>query len=128
MSTPMWIDQRDCLAVHDMMLARFGGSAGVRDPGLLESALARPQQLHAYGEPTRSDLAAGYAVGIIRNHPFIDGNKRTGFMMAAMFLELNGLSFTASEQEVVKFTLAMAAGELDETSYSEFLQRNSAPA
>jgi death-on-curing protein len=125
MKPRIWIERPDCLAVHEMMLSQYGGLAGVRDAGLLESALARPLQLDAYEKPTVPQLAAAYATGIVRNHPFLDGNKRTGFVLAAMFLELNGFQFTASEEDVVTHTLALAAGELDEASYAAFLAENS---
>ena len=125
MNSPTWIERRDCLAVHEIMLAQYGGLAGIRDEGLLESALARPLQLDAYGSPSVPELAAAYATGIVKNHPFLDGNKRTGFMLSAMFLELNGLQFTASEEDVVTHTLALAAGEIDEASYAAFLTTNS---
>ena len=94
MKHPVWLEREDCLAIHDMMLAQHGGLAGVRDEGLLESALSRPRNLVAYGTPTRQDLAARYAGGIIHNHPFLDGNKRTGFMLAVTFLELNQFTFS----------------------------------
>lgn len=124
MKTPVWLDRADCLAIHEMMLAQHGGLAGVRDEGLLESALARPKNLFAYKSPKLWKLAASYA-GIIRNHPFLDGNKRAGFMLAATFLELNGLVFTASEESVVEKTLALAAGELKEAGYAAWLKANS---
>ena len=122
MKRPVWLDRTDCLAIHEMMLAQHGGMAGVRDEGLLESALARPQNLFSYGSPTMPELAASYAAGIILNHPFVDGNKRTGFMMAATFLELNGLVFAATEESVVEKTLALAAGELNEAGYVSWLK------
>ena len=122
MKRPVWLDRTDCLAIHEMMLAQHGGMAGVRDEGLLESALARPQNLFSYGSPTMPELAASYAAGIILNHPFGDGNKRTGFMMAATFLELNGLVFAATEESVVEKTLALAAGELKEAGYAAWLK------
>jgi death-on-curing protein len=128
MKKPVWLDRSDCLAIHEMMLAQHGGLAGVRDEGLLESALAKPQNLFAYGSPTLAELAASYAAGIIHNHPFPDGNKRTGFMLAATFLELNGLVFTATEESVVEQTLALAAGELKETGYAAWLKANSRKA
>ncbi len=102
MKEPVWLDRTDCLAIHEMMLAQHGGRAGVRDEGLLESALAKPQNLPACGKPDLAAMAARYAAGIILKHPFLDGNKRTGFMVAATFLELNGLVFTASEESVVE--------------------------
>jgi death-on-curing protein len=128
MKKPVWLDRSDCLAIHEMMLAQHGGLAGVRDEGLLESALAKPQNLFAYGSPTLAELAASYAAGIVHNHPFLDGNKRTGFMLAATFLELNGLVFTATEESVVEQTLALAAGELKETGYAAWLKANSRKA
>lgn len=124
MKEPVWLDRADCLAIHEMILAQHGGLAGVRDEGLLESALAKPQNLFAYGSQTFPEMAAGYAAGIILNHPFLDGNKRTGFMMAATFLELNGLAFTASEESVVEKTLALAAGRLKEAGYASWLKDN----
>jgi death on curing protein len=124
MSEPIWLGRVDCLAIHDFMLAQHGGLAGVRDENMLESALARPRHLFAYGEPDAADLAAAYAAGVICNHPFVDGNKRTGFMMAAGFLELNGWVFGAAEVDVVVQTLALAAGALDEAGYAAWLRAN----
>ena len=128
MKKPVWLDRTDCLAIHEMMLAQHGGPAGVRDEGLLESALAKTQNLLAYGSPTLVELAASYTAGIVRNHPFLDGNKRTGFMMAATFLELNGLVFAATEESVVERTLALAAGKLKESGYAAWLKTNSRKA
>ena len=125
MKEPVWLNRIDCLAIHEMMLAQHGGLAGVRDEGLLESALAKPQNLFAYGSPILADLAASYAAGIIHNHPFLDGNKRTGFLMAATFLELNGMVFAATEESVVETTLMLAAGDLKEAGYAAWLKRNS---
>jgi death-on-curing protein len=122
---PTWLNREDCLAIHEMMLAQHGGLAGVRDEGLLESALSKPRNLFAYGSPTLPEMAASYATGIVLNHPFIDGNKRTGFMLAATFLELNGLLFTATEESVVERTLALASGKLKQTAYAEWLTENS---
>ena len=92
MKEPNWLTRGECLAVHDMMLSHYGGIAGVRDENMLESALARPRQLLHYGRPEAADLAAAYAAGIIKNHPFLDGNKRTGFMLGAGFLNGTGLN------------------------------------
>ena len=111
--------------MHERLLAEHGGAAGTRDPGLLDSALARPRQLHAYGEPDTCDLAAAYAAGIIRNHPFVDGNKRTGFMSAYLFLALNGLQTTATEVDVVRVVTPLAANEIDETAFAAWLRDNS---
>ena len=125
MKEPYWLTRSECLLLHDMMLDQYGGCSGIRDEGLLESALARPQQLYHYGKPTMPEMAAAYTAGIVKNHPFLDGNKRTGFMMGAGFLERNGYEFIASETEVVIRTLALAAGELSEADYAAWLEANS---
>jgi death-on-curing protein len=125
---PHWLTRSECLLLHDMMLDQYGGCSGIRDAGLLESALARPQQLHHYGKPTMPEMAAAYTAGIVKNHPFLDGNKRTGFMMGAGFLERNGYEFLASETEVVIRTLALAAGEMTEAAYADWLKANSKKA
>jgi death-on-curing protein len=125
---PHWLTRSECLLLHDMMLDQYGGCSGIRDAGLLESALARPQQLHHYGKPTMPEMAAAYTAGIVKNHPFLDGNKRTGFMMGAGFLERNGYEFLASEAEVAIRTLALAAGEMSEAAYADWLQANSKKA
>jgi death-on-curing protein len=120
---PVWIDERDTLALHDRLLALYGGAVGLRDGGLLKSALARPQQHFAYGEsPDIVDMAAAYTWGIVRNHPFLDGNKRTGFVVGVLFLELNGYRFTASEEEAAQMVLELASGNLDEAGYIAFLR------
>ena len=125
MKEPVWVNREECLAIHEMMLAQHGGLAGVRDDGLLDSALSKPRNLHAYGSPSRPELAASYAAGIILNHPFLDGNKRTGFMIAAVFLEVNGFTLTATEESVVENTLALAAGRLKQSGYASWLKANS---
>lgn len=123
MKEPVWIDERDTLALHDRLLALYGGAVGLRDGGLLKSALARPQQHFAYGEsPDIVDMAAAYTWGIVRNHPFLDGNKRTGFVVGVLFLELNGYRFTASEEEAAQMVLELASGNLDEAGYIAFLR------
>lgn len=125
MKEPAWIDERDALMLHDRLLALHGGAVGLRDDTLLKSALARPRQLLAYAESVDIvDMATAYTAGIVRNHPFVDGNKRTGFVVGILFLELNGYRFTASEAGAAKAVLELAAGKLDETSYSTFLQTN----
>ena len=124
MKEPAWVRREECLAIHEMMLAQYGGLAGVRDEGLLESALAKPLHLFAYSSPTLSQLAASYAAGIILNHPFLDGNKRTGFIVAAVFLEVNGWDFGAAEESVVENTLGLAAGPLTEARYADWLKAN----
>ncbi len=104
--------------------AEHGGTAGLRDQTLLESALARPKNLLAYSKPSLFDLAAAYACGIIKNHPFIDGNKRTGFMAAFVFLGINKIDFAASESDVVLRTLSVAANEMSEEAYASWLNEN----
>jgi death-on-curing protein len=125
MKAPVWILRETALALQERLLAEFGGAPGVRDEGLLDSALARPENLLAYGKPTVFDLAAGYAHGLVRNHPFIDGNKRIAFTCAVLFLELNGYRFAAAEAEAVIKTLALAARDLDEAGYAAWLKANS---
>ncbi len=128
MRKPVWLKARLVLAVHDLLIAEHGGSPGLRDQGLLESALARPVNLHAYGVPDFPALAACYAAGIIVNHPFIDGNKRTGFAAAATFLDRNGRDLSASEAEATRMTLALAAGKLTDDEYAAWLRDNSGPS
>lgn len=111
--------------MHDRLLAEHGGIAGVRDESLLESALARPKNLIAYGKPSLFELAAAYAFGIVKNHPFIDGNKRTGFMAAFVFLGINRIDFDAEESAVVIRTLAVAANEISEEAFAAWLSNNS---
>ncbi|MGC2578485.1 MAG: type II toxin-antitoxin system death-on-curing family toxin [Terrimicrobiaceae bacterium] len=126
MIEPVWIDEADVLALHDRLLALDGGAVGVRDEGLLESALARPRHLHAYGaEPGIIEMAAAYAAGVVRNHPFVDGNKRTGFVLGVLFLELNGYRFTASEEDATQAMLGLAAGAVDEEGFAVWLRANS---
>ena len=122
MKEPVWLGRDICLALHDMMLSQYGGLPGLRDDNLLESALARSPNLFAYEKPTLCEMAAGYVTGIVKNHPFIDGNKRTGFMMGAGFLEVNGLEFFATEADVVMKTLALAASAMTEAEYATWLQ------
>lgn len=125
MKEPIWLNREDGLAIHEMMVSQHGGLPGVRDAGLLDSALSKPQNLLAYGSPTLPELAASYAAGIILNHPFFDGNKRTGFMLAATFLELNGRTLTATEESVVEKTLGLASGALTQVQYAQWLADNS---
>ena len=118
----VWIEPAVIVAIHEEQLAEHGGPAGTRDQGLLESALARPRQLAHYGKPDAADLAASHAFGIARNHPFIDGNKRTAFVAAELFLALNGDRLTAEDADCVTQMLALAAGELDEPSFAAWLR------
>lgn len=120
-----WIEESVVWAVHEAQLAEHGGSAGVRDPGLLASALARPLNQVAYGEPDAATLAAAYAFGIARNHPFIDGNKRTAFVCAELFLALNGYQLQAEDANCVSTMLALAAGDLPEAEFADWLRTNS---
>lgn len=125
MKEPVWIDERDALALHDRLLALDGGAAGVRNVGLLQSALARPQQLHAYGDdPDAIDMAGAYMRGIVRNHPFVDGNKRTAFVVGVLFLEINGHRFAATEEHATRAVLGLADGRMDEASFVRWLRAN----
>lgn len=127
MNEPAWLDRELLLAIQDELLARFGGLAGLRDDGLLDSALNRPLQAFHYGAPTLFELAAAYAHGIVKNHPFLDGNKRAGFMAAYTFLGANGYQLTAPEEEAVLQTLALAAGETGAADFAAWLERSCAP-
>jgi death-on-curing protein len=118
---PVWIDLNTILAVHDEQLAEHGGEPGVRDQGLLESALARPRQSFAYATPSLEGLAASLAYGLSRNHPFIDGNKRTSLVAAELFLHLNGRELVASDEECVVTFLKLAAGELSAEALSDWI-------
>jgi len=122
---PCWLTREAVLAIHAQLLARFGGSAGLREDNMLESALAKPRQLHAYGQPNVYEMAAAYAFGIVKNHPFVDGNKRAGFVAAYTFLGINGFDFTAPEAEAVIFTRGLAAGEITLEQYTLWLQKSS---
>ena len=119
-----WLSKASVLAIHYAQLAEHGGSSGVRDDNLLESALSRPYQLASYGNASVADLAAAYAYGIAQNHPFVDGNKRAGFVVATTFLLLNGYDLTAAEREVVTTFLLLASGELAEEALSGWFGRN----
>jgi len=112
------------LTLHEQLLAEFGGAESVRDEGLLNSALSKPENLFTYGKPTVFDLAASYGFGLVKNHPFIDGNKRVGFIVSVLFLELNGYRFQASEADGAVRTLALAAGELSEKEFAAWLKAN----
>lgn len=124
MTEPIWLTREIILAIQAELLARFGGLDGIRDPGLLDYALGRPMQLLEYGDPTLFDLAACYAHGIVKNHPFLDGNKRAGFMAAYTFLGINALQLEAPEEEAVLNTLALAAGELDAPDFAAWLAQS----
>ena len=124
MSEPIWIDDTLVFAIHDRQLAEHGGAEGVRDESLLHSALGRPLNQLLYTGAGIVDLAATYTAGIVQNHPFIDGNKRTGFVVGVLFLELNGDRFTASEPDAAQAVLELAAGTIDENGFRDFLRAN----
>ena len=123
----VWIDPVVIRAVHEEQLTEHGGGVGTRDEGLLESALARPLQLAAYGEPDAAALAAAYGYGLAKNHPFIDGNKRTAFVAAELFLALNGSVLTARDADCVMTMLAVASGDLNEADFADWIRRHSEP-
>jgi len=125
---PHWFSREEVLALHDLMLSDYGGLTGVRDDNMLESALAKPRQLFAYGKPRVAEMAASYACGVVKNHPFLDGNRRTGFLLGAVFFEVNGHTFFAGEVDATLRTLDLAAGEITEADYAAWLAKNSRPA
>ena len=124
MSEPVWIADELTLAIHDRQLVEHGGAEGLRDEALLQSALGRPLNHFAYESTDVVELAAKYTAGIVQNHPFADGNKRTGFVVGVLFLELNGYRFTASEEAAAQAVLELAAGTMDERGFCEFLRAN----
>jgi death on curing protein len=123
----VWLSREVMLAVHDEQLAEHGGQFGVRDMGLFDSALVRPQQVVAYGEPTAAKLAASYGYGIARNHPFLDGNKRTAFVAIELFLVLNGFRLVADDANCVLTMLDVAAGQITEEQFADWIERHLAP-
>ena len=125
MSSWHWLVEGVVIAVHAEQIAEHGGSDGIRDRGLLSSALDRPRNLAGYGMPTVFDLAAAYALGIMQNHPFIDGNKRTGFLAAYVFLALNGWKLIAAEASAVEAALALASGRMSEAEFAGWLKAQS---
>lgn len=125
-SEPVWVSLEVVLAIHDEQLAEHGGQPGVRDPRSLESALARPRNQFSYGDSSLTRLAASDAFGISRNHPFIDGNKRTSLVVAELFLALNGLELRAGDAECIQVFLALAAGDTTEAALAEWIEANSA--
>lgn len=120
-----WIDRRAIELLHDESLAEHGGASGLRDEGLLESALARPLNLAVYGQAEVADLAAAYGVGLAKNHPFVDGNKRVAFLAVGLFLALNGWRLIASQADATLTLLAVAAGEIDEATFARWLREHS---
>ena len=124
----VWLSSKVLLATHDEQLAEHGGAPGIRDQNLFESALARPQNLAAYGKPDAAALAASYAFGLARNHPFIDGNKRIALIALESFLVLNDFELTADDTQCVAMILSLAAGDLGEDELSAWIRAHSAPA
>ncbi len=122
-----WVDQRLLVLLHDESLAMHGGASGLRDAGLLESALARPQNLSLDGEPDLADLAACYAQGLARNHAFVDGNKRAAFLAAGLFLGLNGQRLVASQAEATVMVFGLAASDITEAEFAAWLRQNLQP-
>ena len=120
----IWIDARAIVAIHDEQLAEHGGAAGTRDEGLLASALSRPINLAAYEKPDVAALAASYAVELAKNHPFVDGNKRTAFVALELFLALNGFELNANDVDCVLTMLAVASGEMDEPMLADWIRHN----
>jgi death-on-curing protein len=121
---PTWLDARDANAIHDRQLSEHGGGAGVRDAGALESALSRPVNRWHYGERDPAALAAAFAFGIARNHPFVDGNKRTAWVMARLFLRLNGADLEFEPEDAIRTVLALAAGELSEDELADWFRQH----
>ena len=124
MKEPKWLSKNLILAVHERQIAEHGGASGVRDEGLLESALARPKNQFSYGAAELSALAAAYAFGLARNHPFVDGNKRTAFVACELFLAANGADLVASDEECLAMMLALAASEIGEPEFAAWLREN----
>ncbi len=125
MTAWIWVEEEIALAIHDRSLIEHGGAPGVRDLGLLQSALGRAEILASYDEGADAiALATAYTAGIVRNHPFIDGNKRTGFVVGVLFLELNGVGFVASEEAATRAVIDLAAGDMSEEGYGDFLREN----
>jgi len=123
--TWIWLDASILLAVHDEQLVEHGGISGIRDTGMFESALSKPKNLAAYGEPDFAELAASYGFGLAKNHPFLDGNKRTTFVAVELFLRLNGYALKADDVACVLTMLAVASGDMDEASFAAWLRQNS---
>lgn len=127
MSAWRWVDRKALLLLHDESLAEHGGASGIRDEGLLDSALARPVNLALYETPDAAALAASYALGLSRNHPFLDGNKRAAFLAVGLFLARNGFRLQATQADATLTMLCLAAGDLSETAYAEWLRSHIAP-
>ncbi len=127
MTRPVWLPEWLVYEMHEAQIDEHGGAAGVRDAGLLESALARPLNAFAYGVEDLCELASLYATGIVKNHPFVDGNKRTGFVLSELFLNANGWELTASDEEVIASVLMLASSEWDDRDYAGWLKEKAQP-
>ena len=122
-----WVDKQLLLILHNESLAEHAGASGLRDEGLLDSALARPLNLLAYGEPDAADLAASYGLGLAKNDAFVDGNKRAAFLAVGLFLALSGYRLNASQADATLTVMSLAAGEIDEAEFARWIRANSAP-
>lgn len=122
-----WIDKQVLIMMHDESLALHGGASGIRNQSLLDSALHRAPNLAIYGNPDYADLAAAYGIGLVKNHAFVDGNKRVAFLSVGLFLMLNGFKLTATQVDATLIMLAVAASDVDEAEFAEWIRNNSAP-
>jgi death-on-curing protein len=120
----VWLSRQLILAIHDEQLAQHGGASGIRDSGLLESALARPANRTAYGDPDLAEVAALYAIALTRTHPFVDGNKRTAYVALELCLRLNGLRFVAPDAEAAVVMIQLAAGEISDEEFTSWVRQN----
>lgn len=127
MSAWKWVNRQVLLLLHDESLAEHGGASGLRDEGLLESALARPVNLTLYAEPDVADLAAAHGVGLAKNHAFIDGNKRAAFLAVGLFLALNGYRLSATQADATLIMLSLASGGLPEAAFANWIRENLQP-
>ncbi len=120
-----WIDKQVLIMLHDESLALHGGASGLRDGGLLDSALHKAQNLAIHGKPDYADLAAAYGIGLVKNHAFVDGNKRAAFLSVGLFLALNGYKLTATQVDATLIMLALAAGEINQTGFATWIRDHS---
>ena len=125
MNEPKWLLQSVIEAIHDTQISEHGGLSGIRDEGLLNSSLALPKNLYEYEQADLYELASAYAFALVRNHPFVDGNKRTAFLASYVFLNINGIIFSAPEAETTAIVIALAAGEIDQTQFAKWLKQHS---
>lgn len=128
MADRTWTDKQALMLLHDISLSEHGGSPGLRDEGLLVSALARPENLAAYEDPDTAALAAAYAFGLAKNHPFVDGNKRAALLAVGLFLDLNGLKLEVDQADAVETILALAAGEITGAEFADWIRAHAHPS